>query len=104
MVSGVDQNYAVPSLIFLVGIQADFGLEVGLGPQIEPIVGSGGLIAAPSLVYSLGWRLPLGRFSLPLAIMVDPLPPERHLWVSVIAGIDYAFSPTLPKPRAPFNY
>lgn len=104
MISGIDQNYAIPSLTLLVGIQTDFGLEVGLGPQVEPIVGSGGLVAAPSLVYSAGWRLSLGRFSLPLAIMVDPLPPQRHLWVSVTAGIDYGFTPSLPKPRAPFNY
>ena len=105
MVSGIDQNFAMPSFILLVGVQSAFGLEGGVGPAIEPFFSSGSIKAGPSLVYSLGWRFEAGRASIPVTLLVDPLPPNRHLRVSLVAGIDYGFAPTLPKPKKPpFNY
>lgn len=98
----------MPRITVLVRVQTSFGLEGGLGPLIEPVVahpGSAGVTASPSLVYSVGWRFSFGRVSLPVSLMVDPLPPHRHPRATLMAGIDYGFAPKLPKrPRSPFNY
>ena len=106
-VSGLEQNYAMPRLTLLFGVQTGFGLEGGVGPQIEPVVASAGsgVAVGPSLVYAVGWRFSFGRVSVPVTLMVDPLPPHRHPRATLMAGIDYGFAPKAPKPRrAPFNY
>lgn len=106
-VSGLDQNYAMPRFAFLVGVQTNFGLEGGIGPEIEPVVkpAGSGVTVGPSLVYSVGWRFSFGHVSLPITLMVNPLPPSRHPRAALLAGIDYGFAPKAPKVRRPpFNY
>lgn len=106
-VSGLDQNYAMPRLTLLVGVQTGFGLEGGVGAQLEPVVASkgSGVEVGPSLVYSVGWRFTFGKVSVPITLMADPLPPHRHPRASLMAGIDYGFAPSAPKrPKSPFNY
>lgn len=105
MVAGIDQNYALPSFTFLVGMQTNFGLEAGLGPEVQASAGSSGVVAALSLVYSIGWRFSMGTVSFPISLMIDPIPPHRHPRAALTFGIDYGFAPSLPrKPRPPFNY
>ena len=103
-VSGLDQNFVLPSGTLLVGIHLPSGLEAALGPRIEPFAESGGVKTVPSLVYSIGWRFKIGRSSLPVDVMVDPLPPGRHLRLALVTGIDYGFAPHRSKPSQPFNY
>lgn len=109
-VSGLDQNYAMPQVTLLVGIQTAFGLEGGVGAQLEPVLaaGSSNIEVGPSLVYSVGWRFTFGKVSVPITLTADPLPPGRHRGhprVLLTAGIDYGFAPSAPKaPKTPFNY
>lgn len=104
LVSGFDQNYSLPSFTLLIGFETDFGLMVSAGPSIEPISKSGGLAPGLSLIYSAGYRLTLGSISIPMALLVDPLPPDRHVRLGLIAGVDYGFRPSIPKKSTPFNY
>jgi len=104
IVSGLDQNFALPSFSVLIGAMAPFGLEVALGPQVELADDGNGAYVAPSLVYAVGYRLRVGGLSLPVTVFVDPLPPTRRVRLTVLAGVDYGFAPSRPKPPPPFNY
>jgi len=103
-VVGLDQNFALPVLDLLLGATTPFGLEAGLGPQLELADDGSGVSLAPSIVYAVGWRFSFGGVSLPVMMFVDPLPPTRRLRLAVLAGVDYGFTPPAPKPPAPFNY
>ncbi len=105
LLSGLDQNFALPLLRLMVGVLMPFGLEAGLGPQLELTKTSSAIGVAPSLIYSIGWRFSIGAVTLPVTLVVDPLPPERHVRVSLMAGVDYGLSPSRPPtPKTPFNY
>ncbi len=103
-VSGLDQNFALPSLSFLLGAMTPFGLEAALGPQLELANDGGGAYVAPSLVYAVGYRLHVGFVSIPVMLFVDPLPPNRRIRLTILAGVDYGFAPSRPKPPPAFNY
>lgn len=103
-ISGIDQNFFLPSGTLLLGIHMPFGLQMALGPRIEPFADGGSVKTTPSLVYTVGWRFELGKASIPVDIVVDPLPPGRHLKVALVAGIDFGFAPQSSKPSQPFNY
>jgi hypothetical protein len=104
-VSGLDQNYALPVFSLLLGAMTPFGLEAALGPQLELANSGSGSYVAPSIVYALGWRFSVDGISIPLTLFVNPLPPTRWVRLTVLAGVDYGFSPSRPKPPTPpFNY
>ena len=104
LVAGLDQNFALPVFRLMLGVLTPFGLEAAIGPQLELGYGSSTAGVSPSLVYSLGWRFSFGAVSVPVFVVADPLPPNRKVRVSIMAGVDYGFSPARPKPTAPFNY
>ena len=103
-VVGLDQNFALPVLDLLLGATTPFGLEAGLGPQLELADDGSGISLAPSIVYAVGWRFSFGGVSLPVMMFIDPLPPTRRVRLAVLAGVDYGFTPPGPRPPAPFNY
>lgn len=103
-VTGLDQNFALPSLTLLMGVETSFGLEAGLGPKLELSIANGGYYLAPSLVYAVGWRFQANQVEFPVAVLVEPFPPQRRVRVSIIAGIDYGIPRAEPKPQKPFNY
>ncbi len=102
--SGLDQNFFLPSGTLLLGIHMPFGLQTALGPRIEPFSDGGTVKVMPSLVFTAGWRFELGKASIPVDIVVDPLPPGRHLKVALVTGIDFGIAPHSSKPSQPFNY
>jgi hypothetical protein len=103
-VSGLDQNFALPVLDLLLGAMTPFGLEAALGPQLELANDGSSTYLAPSMVYAVGWRFSISGLSLPVMLFVDPLPPTRRVRLTVLAGVDYGFTPPGPKPPSPFNY
>jgi len=105
LISGLDQNFALPVARVLLGVLTPFGLEAAIGPQLELVYSGSALGVAPSLVYSVGWRFSLGSISVPVFAVAEPLPPDRKARISVMAGVDYGFAPARPaKPQTPFNY
>ncbi len=103
-VRGLDQNYALPALSLLVGVHRAPGLEISLGPEL--IFPPNGEVQL-ALIYTLGWRFSFKGASLPLLLVLSPLPQDRLGRLSLLSGIDFAFRPKLPKisrKKTPFNY
>ncbi len=104
LVRGLDQNYALPALSLRVGLHREPGLEASLGPELTfPPNGNVQL----ALSYTLGWRFSFKGASLPLLLVLSPLPQDRLGRLSLLSGIDFAFRPKLPKisrKKTPFNY
>jgi hypothetical protein len=101
LLSGLDQNYALPSLSLRVGVHMPLGLETGLGPEIT-FPPKGGVQAA--LVYALGWRFSLKAASVPVLLVLSPLPEDRLARLTLLSGIDFALQPKIPREKTPFNY
>jgi hypothetical protein len=104
LVSGLDQNIALPAGSLLLSYRAPFGLTVGLGPELSMVSRDGTLGVAPALIYVAGWTFSLGRVSLPVLLIADPLPFERWIRLSLMAGLDFGLTLKLPGRRPPFNY
>ena len=103
-VDGLEQDFALPRYCLLVGVEAPFGLEAGIGPELQLVDGKSGISVGTSLLLTAGWRFSFGNLSIPVDLQLDPLPPDRRMRVSILSGVDFGFSPKPAKPRAPFNY
>ena len=102
LLRGLDQNYALPALSLLVGLHWAPGLEASLGPELT-IPPDGQVQLA--LVYTVGWRFSFKGASLPVLLVLSPLPQDRLGRLSLLSGIDFAFRPKLPaRKKTPFNY
>jgi hypothetical protein len=101
LLSGLDQNYALPALNLLVGVHFSSGLEASLGPELT-FPPSGGVQAA--LVYAVGWRFPLKAASVPVLLVFSPLPEDRLARLTLLSGIDFELLPKIHRKKTPFNY
>lgn len=101
LLSGLDQNYALPAVHLLLGVHLPLGVEAGLGPELT-FPPSGGVQAA--LVYALGWRFPLKGASVPLLLVFSPLPEDRLPRLTLLSGIDFELLPKIQRKKTPFNY
>lgn len=94
LVSGLDQNLAVPGFTFLMGLRVAPGIEFGAGPNIlfdvselgkdEPEVKS---FVKTAFVLGLGVSIPTGRFNFPINIAFTPA--STGLRTTVITGVSW---------------
>jgi hypothetical protein len=101
LLSGLDQNYALPALNLLVGVHFSSGLEASLGPELT-FPPSGGAQAA--LVYAVGLRFSLKAASVPVLLVLSPLPEDRLARLTLLSGIDFELLPKIHRKKTPFNY
>ncbi len=107
LVSGLDQNFALPAFSLLVSVRAPFGLELGLGPQLGVWRERKGVVVHPALVYAVGWNFLFQRIALPVYLIFDPMPTDRVGRGTLLVGLDYGGRlklPKAPKEKTPFNY
>jgi hypothetical protein len=64
MVGGLDQNTAIPSLTWLVGVRTEGQFEFGVGPNFTPM--------GVSLAVSMGQTFRAGGLSIPVNIAIVP--------------------------------
>jgi hypothetical protein len=101
LLSGLDQNFALPSVNLLVGVHLHFGLEASLGPELT-FPPDGGV--QPALIYTLGWRFPFNKASVPVLLVFSPLPDDRLARLTLLSGIDFELLPKISRKKTPFNY
>ena len=107
LVSGLDQNFALPLLGLLLGYRFPFGLDIGLGPELTLGRQSEKIIMLPALMYTVGWYFTIGNFSIPVVLVYSPLPPDRKMRITLLSGFDFGVKIKLPKrekKKTPFNY
>jgi hypothetical protein len=107
LVSGLDQNFALPVLGLLMGFRFPFGLDVGLGPELTLGRESDKIVLLPALMYTIGWYFNVGNFSIPIMAVYSPLPPDRKMKISLLSGFSFGVRiklPKLEKKKTPFNY
>jgi hypothetical protein len=64
LVGGLEQNVAIPSLSWLVGVRTRDGAEFGLGPNVTP--------AGTALVFATGMTFRSGALNIPVNVAVVP--------------------------------
>ncbi len=101
LLSGLDQNYALPTLNLLVGLHFALGVEASLGPELT-FPPNGGVQAA--LVYAVGWRFSLKAASVPVLLVFSPLPEDRLARLTLLSGVDFELLPKIQRKKTPFNY
>jgi len=107
LVSGLDQNFALPLLGLLMSYRFPFGLDLGLGPELTLGRQEAKIVVLPALMYSVGWYFSIGNFSIPVLLLFSPLPPDRAMRITLLSGFDYGVRIKLPKrekKKTPFNY
>lgn len=109
LVSGLDQNFALPLLGMLVGYRFPFGLEIGLGPEFTPRLSSDKVVLRPALIYTVSWYFDKGNASIPVMLIYSPLPPDRKMRITLLSGFSYGVRikiklPKREKKKTPFNY
>jgi len=109
LVSGLDQNFALPLLGLLVGYRFPFGLEIGLGPEFTPRLSKENVVLRPALMYTAGWYFNKGNSSIPVMLIYSPLPPDRKMRITLLSGFSYGVRikiklPKREKKKTPFNY
>jgi hypothetical protein len=76
LLGGLDQNVALPSLSWLVGIRTRDGAEFGIGPNVTP--------AGTAIVLASGVTLRAGPFNVPLNVAV--VPSRSGTRITVLSG------------------
>jgi hypothetical protein len=107
LVSGLDQNFALPVLGLLMGYRFPFGLDLGLGPELTLARREADIVVLPALMYSVGWYFHAGNFSIPVLLVYSPMPPDRKMRFTLLSGFDFGVRFKLPKrekKKTPFNY
>jgi hypothetical protein len=64
LIGGLEQNVALPSLSWLVGVRTRDGAEFGLGPNVTP--------AGTALVFAAGMTFRTGAMNVPVNVAVIP--------------------------------
>ena len=80
LLGGLDQNVAVPSVSWLVGLRTQGGFEIGVGPNVTP--------AGWSLAFAGGATLRTGFLNVPVNIAV--VPSKAGMRVSFLTGFSKA--------------
>jgi hypothetical protein len=107
LVSGLDQNFALPLLGLLMGYRFPFGLDISLGPELTLGRQGADIVLLPALMYSVGWYFDIGNFSIPVLLLYNPLPPDRKMKFTLLSGFDFGVRIRLAKrekEKTPFNY
>lgn len=79
LVGGLEQDLALPSLSWIVGLRTREGAEFGVGPNITP--------AGTALVFAAGITFKSGALNLPLNVAV--VPAKSGVRVSMLAGFNF---------------
>jgi hypothetical protein len=77
LVGGLEQNVALPSLSWLVGVRTRDGAEFGIGPNITP--------AGTALVFATGFTFRTGALNIPFNVAV--VPSKSGSRVSLLSGL-----------------
>jgi len=79
LLGGLEQDVAIPSVTWLVGMRTAQGAEFGVGPNVTP--------AGSALVFAAGVTLRAGSLNVPMNFAVVP---SRHgVRVSVLTGFNF---------------
>ena len=76
LLGGLDQNMALPSVSWLVGVRTEGGTEFGVGPNVTPV--------GWSLAFAAGTTLRTGFLNVPVNIAV--VPSRNGMRVSFLTG------------------
>ncbi len=76
LLGGLDQNMALPSVSWLVGLRTEGGTEFGIGPNVTPL--------GWSLAFAAGTTLRSGFLNVPVNIAV--VPSRNGMRVSFLTG------------------
>jgi hypothetical protein len=89
--SGIDQGVFLPSASFLIGFRSGAGLEIGLGPvtSFSWSEDKSTVSATVSVVYALGWTIPLYNAYIPINLAVVPTPEDGFARVSIASGFNF---------------
>jgi hypothetical protein len=79
LVGGLEQDVALPSVSWIVGLRTREGAEFGVGPNITP--------AGTALVLAAGVTFKSGAFNLPVNVAV--VPAKSGVRVSMLAGFNF---------------
>jgi hypothetical protein len=79
LVGGLEQDVALPSLSWIVGLRTREGAEFGVGPNITP--------AGSALVFAAGVTFKSGALNLPVNVAV--VPAKSGVRVSLLAGFNF---------------
>jgi hypothetical protein len=79
LVGGLEQDVALPSLSWIVGLRTREGAEFGVGPNITP--------AGTALVFAAGVTFKSGALNLPVNVAV--VPAKSGVRVSLLAGFNF---------------
>ncbi|HUF46859.1 MAG TPA: hypothetical protein VMM93_03525 [Vicinamibacterales bacterium] len=76
---GLEQNVALPSLTWLVGLRSSQGAEFGIGPNITP--------AGTALALAAGVTFRVGAMNVPMNFAV--VPSQSGVRVSILSGFTF---------------
>ena len=104
LLGGLDQNIPLPSATLLAGVGLPFGLELLIGPEINPDASDGDADPTPSLALAAGWVFSAWGRPLPVSVVVVPLSVDWEPRVTALVGIDFPIRFRFEKKKPPFNY
>jgi hypothetical protein len=79
LVGGLEQDVALPSLSWIIGLRTREGAEFGVGPNITP--------AGTALVFAAGVTFKSGALNLPVNVAV--VPTKSGVRMSMLAGFNF---------------
>ena len=79
LVGGLEQDVALPSVSWIIGLRTREGLEFGIGPNLTP--------AGTALVLAAGVTFRSGGFNLPMNFAV--VPSKAGTRISMLAGFNF---------------
>jgi hypothetical protein len=90
LLGGLDQGMAIPSANLVVGFHSSWGVEFGLGPYVTLQAPGGSARLAAGVAYMFAYTLSLKGFSLPIILIVVPIPSYANPRLSVLTGFNFA--------------
>jgi hypothetical protein len=90
LLGALDQSIVVPTLNAILAYQMPFGLEIGVGPFFSITSSGGSIVLAASVVYEVGYTFEMKGFSLPVNLLMVPLPGYANPRLTLTTGFDFA--------------
>jgi hypothetical protein len=89
LLGGLDQSIVIPTLNVILAYQTSFGFELGVGPFFTLTSSKGSVALAASVVYEVGYTFQMKGFSLPVNLLMVPLPGYANPRLTLATGFDF---------------